>query len=51
MTTPRKDGYEDVPPSICGSCGFDGDYHSDEGKCMNAHSRAMIRAALRQKEE
>ena len=28
---------------ICSDCGFNGDYHSDEGKCMNASSRAEIR--------
>ena len=28
---------------ICPDCGFDGDYHSDEGKCMNAHARYELR--------
>ena len=28
---------------ICSDCGFNGDYHSDDGKCMNAWSRSEIR--------
>ncbi len=31
------------PETLCSDCGFSGDYHSDEGKCMNACSRRMIR--------
>lgn len=29
--------------TICESCGFGGDYHSDEGRCMNPWALAKMR--------